>query len=106
MTGERYYKRQVTGPHQGDYLSVKTPRGHDEFWRGRVAVIAGQTGSVTECNVGAAFLNSECERVNARDIPAEWLEAITFDKGARLPRAGGGLTTKEHAMGVGVGGAY
>ncbi len=101
MTGERYYKQP-----NGDYFAIKTPKGHAKMWQGRFAVIPHNTGSVTPCEIGAVLL-VKCERVNARDIPADWLEAITFDKGARLPRAGGGLTTKEHAAGVGVsGGAY
>ncbi len=88
---QRFYKRP-----NGDYFAVETPQIKRGVWHGRVPAIIGMTHTVYDTLIGKGYVMN-AEIINRGNVPDDWMEAITLDVSARLPRAGGGLTVTEHA---------
>lgn len=76
MASFEYYREP-----NGDYLAIArgslmgAAHGAGPVFEGRAAALEGIAGSVCTTGVAQAYL-SECERVDARDVPADWRRRI------------------------------
>ena len=77
----------------GDYLAIDTATnayyvrhfGKDHF-EARATAIAGLVGSVCTTAISRDFLRRSCKRVGKARVPAEWRQAIGYQRGRRTCR--------------------
>lgn len=72
----------------GDYLAVDTESRNRRFesllggpqLEARVTGSKGDPDSVYTTDVNTSYLENRCERVDAEDVPDEWIEAIDYHR--------------------------
>jgi hypothetical protein len=73
----------------GDYLVIWPENGYDttpdrhgvqRVYEGRVAGIEGLISSICTASVGSRFLE-ECQEVEPKEVPREWMEWLVADDG-------------------------